>query len=105
MVYRSPVRWLAPLALVAAAIAVYLVASGGGGGGGGGGEANPSSAPIRTTSPKPRAPARRAYVVQPGDVLSQIAVKTGVPLEEIQRLNPTVEAQSLHAGQRIRLSP
>ena len=104
MVYRSPVRWMAPLALVAAAIAVYVVASGSSGGGGGG-EANPSSAPIRTTSPKPRAPTRRAYVVQPGDVLSQIAVKTGVPLEEIQRLNPTVEAQSLHAGQRLRLSP
>jgi LysM repeat protein len=103
MVYRSPVRWLAPLALVAAAIAVYVVASGSSGGGGG--DASPSSTPIQTASPKPRAPTRRAYVVQPGDVLSQIAVKTGVPLAEIQRLNPTVEAQSLHAGQRIRLSP
>jgi LysM repeat protein len=104
MVYRSPGRWLAPLALVAAAIAVYAVASGSGGDGSG--EASRPSAPLRRTSPtKPRARAHRAYVVQPGDVLSQIAVKTGVSLDQIQRLNPTVEAQSLHAGQRLRLSP
>jgi LysM repeat protein len=38
-------------------------------------------------------------------VLSQIAIKTGVPLTTIQQLNPNVDAQSLHAGQKIKLGP
>jgi LysM repeat protein len=43
--------------------------------------------------------------VKPGDVLSSIAIKTGVPLDTIQRLNPNVDAQSLHAGQKLKLAP
>ncbi len=48
--------------------------------------------------------APKSYTVKPGDVLSSIAEKTGVPLSEIERLNPNVDAQSLHAGQKIKLT-
>ena len=47
---------------------------------------------------------RRAYVVKSGDTLSAISIKTGVSMATIQRLNPKLEADTLHAGQRVRLS-
>ncbi|MEA2394955.1 MAG: LysM domain, partial [Solirubrobacteraceae bacterium] len=42
--------------------------------------------------------------VRAGDTLSSIAVKTGVPLATIQRLNPKLDAQSLHAGEKVKLA-
>jgi len=48
---------------------------------------------------------RHSYVVKPGDTLSSIALKTGVPLARIEALNPNVDTQSLQAGQRIKLAP
>ena len=38
-----------------------------------------------------------------GDTPSSIAEKTGVPLEEIPRLNPDLDPQTLSPGQRIKL--
>jgi len=58
-----------------------------------------------TTTTTAPATSRRTYVVQDGDVLSAIAEKTGVPLERIEALNPDVDAQSLHAGQKLKLAP
>jgi LysM repeat protein len=48
---------------------------------------------------------RRTYTVKTGDTLSAIAVKTGVSLETIERLNPKLDADTLHAGQKVRLAP
>ncbi len=39
-----------------------------------------------------------------GDTLSAISIKTGVSMTTIQRLNPKLQADTLHAGQRVRLS-
>ena len=39
-----------------------------------------------------------------GDTLSAISIKTGVSMPTIQRLNPKLQADTLHAGQRVRLS-
>ena len=47
---------------------------------------------------------RRAYVVKSGDTLSAISIKTGVSMTTIHRLNPKIQADTLHAGQRVRLS-
>jgi LysM repeat protein len=62
--------------------------------------------PTKTTSGKgaKKTKRRRAYTVKSGDTLSAISIKTGVPLATIQRLNPKLEADTLHAGQRVRLS-
>ena len=43
------------------------------------------------------------YVVVPGDTLSGIAVKTGIPLFRLERLNPDIDAATLNAGQQIKL--
>jgi LysM repeat protein len=102
-------RWLAPVALITCAVAVYAVvdntllkkdsASSSSGG--------PQQTTTTKTTSKKGTKARkrrRAYVVKSGDTLSAISIKTGVSMTTIQRLNPKLEADTLHAGQRVRLS-
>lgn len=109
MRYRSPARWLAPLALLGAIAAIMIVVSSNNGSG----DPSPSSSGItgstatstRTTATTGAPSRRRFYVVKDGDVLSAIADRTGVPLEVIEQLNPKVDAQTLRAGQRIKLRP
>jgi len=97
----SPVRYLAPAALVACAVVVVVVVVTG------------SSA--RTRHPAPPSVTvsgsrrghhlRRFYRVRPGDTLSLVALKTGVSLSKLEALNPHVDPSSLHPHQRIRLQP
>jgi LysM repeat protein len=104
---RSPARLLAPLALVACAIAILVIVNGSSSSSGGSPKTSSTATGSSTTSTTTTTSAKtkRSYRVKQGDVLSQIAVKTGVPLDEIQRLNPNIDAQSLHAGQKIKLAP
>jgi LysM repeat protein len=112
MTHHSPARWLAPVALVTCAFAVYLVVSAGSQGSGPGASGGATQSVPRTStasqrpksaSPKPK-PAR-TYTVQPGDTLSAIAAKTGVALARIEALNPQADTQSLQTGQKIKLGP
>src|SRR4051812_30719927 len=105
----SPARFLAPLALVAFALAVVLIvvaSSGGGGDGGGGGSdtargGNPGTDTASTqTTPKPT---RATYTVKTGDTLGSIAEKTGLTVEQLQTLNPELDPQALLSGQKIKL--
>lgn len=110
-------RWLAPLALVIVAIAVYaIVQSGSSNGGSDGSGSGPGPGTTSTTStsgrrkgttpPKQAKPAAPAtYTVQQGDTLVGIAAKTGVPLDRLEALNPGLDASAMHIGQRIRLRP
>jgi membrane-bound lytic murein transglycosylase D len=41
------------------------------------------------------------YVVKPGDTLAGIAQKQRMPLAQIKRLNPKLDAKSLHPGDRV----
>ena len=109
MGHRSPARFLAPLALVAVGIALFMVVT------------SPSTepettAPNRATETQPTGTpdgdgdgerrerkGPRRYTVEPGDTPSSIAEETGVPLEEILRLNPDLDPQTLSPGQRIKL--
>jgi LysM repeat protein len=61
---------------------------------------SPAASPT-STAQKPKG--RRRYTVKAGDTPSSIAEKTGVPLEEILRLNPDLDPQTLSPGQRIKL--
>lgn len=104
MADRNPARLAAPLALLAAVIAVIVVVQASGSS-----SSSPSTpAATRTVLTQHARRARRApraYVVKPGDTLSVIADKTGVSLETIQRLNPSVDPQALQTGQRLKLAP
>jgi LysM repeat protein len=113
MTSRSPRRWLAPVALAGAAVAILVTVSAGGGSSGGDGAAPAHSTPAGTTTSTAATATTttaastrpRTYTVATGDVLSTIAAKSGVSLARIEQLNPTVDAQALHAGQTIKLAP
>jgi LysM repeat protein len=69
-------------------------------------ETTQRSTPTKTTTRKTSATKRRrSYTVKSGDTLSAISVKTGVSLTTIERLNPKLDADTLHAGQKVRLTP
>ncbi|MBS1889341.1 MAG: LysM peptidoglycan-binding domain-containing protein [Actinobacteria bacterium] len=51
---------------------------------------------------KPRTNAK-TYTVKSGDTLTSIAHKTGVPVAELQALNPEVDPQILVAGEVLKL--
>jgi LysM repeat protein len=106
---RSPARWLAPLALLACAFAIYTVVdhellnkddrttqttsstrTGGG----------------RTTSARKttrKRTTRRTYTVRAGDSLSSIASKEGVDVAALVAANPRIDPGALHPGQRLKL--
>jgi LysM repeat protein len=106
---RTPARWLAPVALVTVAVAVYAVVdntllkddSSSTGGSTSTQQASPTK---KTSTSKKSRKQRRMYTVRSGDTLSAISVRTGVSLVTIQRLNPKLDADTLHAGQRVRLA-
>jgi len=105
MAGRSPARFLAPLALVAFAFALFSIL-GGGDGGGGEEPATTKTEPAATATATPTSAAKRkrkVYVVKPGDTPSGIAEKTGVSLEQLEKANPDLDPQLLAPGQRIRL--
>jgi LysM repeat protein len=108
MAGRSPARFLAPLALVAFAVALFVIvtSTSGGGEGGAGTPASDTSRPEATATPATDGadrPRRRVYIVKPGDTPSGIAEKTGVTLEQLEEANPDLDPQLLAPGQRIRL--
>ncbi len=56
-------------------------------------------------TPAPPAPKTKApyYVVRRDDTLSAISERTGIAVEELERLNPVLDPQALSPGERIRL--
>jgi LysM repeat protein len=104
MAGRNPARFLAPLALVAFAIALFSIL---GNGSGGGEEPATTQQPRATATATPAKETgkrkRKVYVVKPGDTPSGIAEKTGVSLEQLEEANPDLDPQLLAPGQRIKL--
>jgi LysM repeat protein len=43
------------------------------------------------------------YTVQSGDTFGSISAKTGVPVSQLESLNPSVSSNSLQVGQRVRV--
>ena len=105
---RSIGRWLAPVALVTCAVAVYAVVDNtllkDDSGSSKDSTQQTQSAKSTTKQAAKTRKRRRAYVVKSGDTLSAISIKTGVSMLTIKRLNPKIQADTLHAGQRVRLS-
>lgn len=97
-------RVLAPLALVACGLALFLLVSETLSGGG-------DDAGTGTERDRPRNEQPRneptvegdTYVVVPGDTFTGIADKTGIPLAKLERLNPELDTGTLNAGQQIKL--
>jgi LysM repeat protein len=103
MAGRSPVRYLAPLALLGFVFALFMVVQSSQTSSDGSGSRNRATDARPTATPTPERRGRRRYRVKEGDTPSSIAEKTGVPLEDILRLNPDLDPQTIQPGQRIRL--
>ena len=102
MAGRSPARFLAPLALVAFAVALVMILSHGSGDNGAEQPVSGSS-PAATATPAKHHRKRKFYVVKPGDTPSGIAEKTGVSLDLLLELNPNLDPQTLTPGERLKL--
>jgi LysM repeat protein len=98
-------RLLALLAIAAVVVAVVVIVSAfqnesddKKGSGAGNGKAQPTQ--------KHKTPQRskaKTYTVESGDTLTAIAHKTGVPVAELQALNPEIDPQILIAGEVLKL--
>jgi LysM repeat protein len=110
---RSPLRFMAPVALVAFGIALLMVVSSSSVGGN---DTTPSASEqekardLGSSDPKPAKPRdttgklpTRTYKVKSGDTLASIAEKTGIPVQTLLELNPEVDPQALSTGQRLKL--
>jgi LysM repeat protein len=112
---RSPLRFLAPVALIAFGIALMMVVSSSKGTSGGGKTSSSEQAKQRdlgsgvaTKKPRRRATGSgklpsRYYTVKSGDTLLSISGKVGIPVAKLQELNPQLDPQQLVSGQKIKL--
>ena len=110
MAGRSPARFLAPIALIAFAIALYSVVkdSSAPAGGNSGAETTRDATPTATSSKKKSTSSKKkrhkTYIVKSGDTLSAIADKNNVTQAKIIALNPDLDPATLAPGQKIKLS-
>lgn len=99
----SNARLAAIIALVVAFVVVMALVVGSLSGGGDGGQPAGSGSG-QATSKKAQKSERKIYVVKPGDCcLSQIAAKTGVDVDVLTELNPGLDPQAIHSGDRVKL--
>jgi LysM repeat protein len=98
------------LALIAVLIAfMAIITSSGGGGSNSSGTSSSTTPAANTSKTSSKTAARRAhhhsryYTVHAGDTLGGIASKTGVSLDTIQSLNPSVDPSAMTTGQKIRI--
>ena len=113
---RSPLRFLAPVALIAFGLALLVVVSSSNSGD----SNNTPSASERekdrdlgTSTKKSKRKSKsssangtlpsRTYTVKSGDTLGSISEKTGIPIDKLQELNPQLDPQQLVSGQKIKL--
>jgi LysM repeat protein len=94
-------RLVAALALLLAVVVVVVVASAALSGN----DSSPNHKKAQSheqSEKKPRTKAK-TYTVESGDTLTTIAHKTGVPIAELQALNPEVDPQILTVGETLKL--
>ena len=98
----SNARLAAIIALIAAFVVVMVLIAISLSGGGGDQVVNSGSK--QTSSTKSEKSERKIYIVKPGDCcLSQIAAKTGVDVDALVQLNPHLDPQAIHSGDRVKL--
>jgi LysM repeat protein len=102
-------RLVAPLALIAIAVAVAALVMGSGVLGddesnGNSATSNLPAATERTTTSGRQAKRQpRMYTIKANDTLSGIAAQYGTTVDRLQELNPELDPQGLVAGQKIKL--
>jgi LysM repeat protein len=99
-----PARFLALVALIAAIVAIVVVAKNTNLNSDSGKKGHPTQTQTQKQQQqkKPRT-TKKTYTVQSGDTLTSISHKTGIPVAELQALNPEVDPQILIAGETLKL--
>jgi LysM repeat protein len=106
---RSPARWLAPLALVTCAVAIYavvnheLLSDEGGAATTSSTTSTTGTTKATTTTTRTSAKKAKTYTVKAGDSFSVIAAQQGVDAAALQAANPDVDPSALHPGQKLKL--
>ncbi len=100
---KAPARVLALLALIGAVVAIVAVVQGVTGDDGSTKRNRPAKQAKQVKKQKEEPKTPKVYVVESGDNLTAIAQKTGVPVAEIEQLNPTVDPLSLVEGEELKL--
>jgi LysM repeat protein len=96
-------RFLALVALIAAIVAIVVVAKNTNLNSDSGKKSHQTqTTKQQQTKKKPRT-TKKSYTVQSGDTLTSISQKTGIPVAELQALNPEVDPQILIAGETLKL--
>ncbi len=99
MVARKGARFLAPLALAAVIAGTYVIVHQG--------LTSKSTTAQHSGTRHRHAHGKYArakfYVIQGGDSMTSIATRTGVSLNTLESLNPSVDPNALQTGQRLRL--
>jgi LysM repeat protein len=103
MVATKVVRYLAPTGLVAVIVATVLVISSGLSSSTTAHRSPPAHHSRPNVAAAHAAPRKGFYVVQSGDSLSTISVKTGVSVSALRSLNQSIDPNALQIGQRLRL--
>ncbi len=97
---------IAAVAALVVAFVVLVAAIGGalGGDEGSGGSGSRQGGGGAATKPqKKQREVPATYTIEPGDTLIGIAGETGVPVAQIEALNPQVDPQILVAGEELKL--
>jgi LysM repeat protein len=99
----SNARVAAILALIAAFVVLLVLVVSSLAGDSGDGAANRNGRG-QNSSEQVEQQQRKIYIVKPGDCcLSQIAEKTGIDVDVLVQLNPNLDPQAIHSGDRVKL--
>jgi LysM repeat protein len=93
-------RLVAALALLGAVLVVVVLVSAAMDGDSSSSEQRKQPQAQKEKQPRTKA---KTYTVETGDTLTTIARKTGVPIAELQALNPEVDPQILTVGETLQL--
>jgi len=99
----APARIVAVTALAIAAIVVIVAIASNAGGGDSSSSKHGHGGKTAHRAAKKEHHVPATYEVQSGDTLVSIAHQTGVPVREIEALNPAVDPQILIAGETLKL--
>jgi LysM repeat protein len=109
MAARSPARFLAPIALVAFAFALYTVVQNARDDGAGSSSSGTpaQTAPSKSGSSKKSAKhsghVKKFHRVRRGETPSSIALKYHVSVKTLEKLNPKMDPNALNVGELLRL--
>jgi LysM repeat protein len=96
-------RFLALVALIAAIVAIVVVAKNTDLNSNSGKKSHTTKTQEQQPQKKKPRTTKKTYTVQSGDTLTSISHKTGIPVGELQALNPEVDPQILIAGETLKL--